>query len=52
MDIINLQNDEALRLASSLTMIVCSLIVIAFFIAVRNSRLAKQMNLFPILQLY
>ena len=41
MDIINLQNDEALRLASSLTMIVCSLIVIAFFIAVRNSKAGK-----------
>lgn len=41
MDIINLQNEEALRYASSLTIIVCSFIVIAFFIAVRNSKAGK-----------
>lgn len=41
MDIINLQNDEALRYAGYLTITVCSIILVAFFIAVRNAKQGK-----------
>lgn len=41
MEIINLQTDEALQYANTLTLTVCSLIIIAFFIAIRKSIVGK-----------